>query len=397
MLKDKKILYAITGSIAAYKSIDIIRRLKGQGALVDVVMTASATRFIPPMTIESACSVKLYTDLYESPLSHIRLPKEADLLLVAPATANIIGKFASAIADDLLSCIFLAHKKKTIIAPAMNSNMYENERVQRNIKDLKDSGVIFIGPEEGSLACGDEGKGRMSDSDDIIEAVKSALSKKDLKGHNILITAGPTREYLDPVRFISNRSSGKMGYALAKSAFKRGAEVTLISGPVCLKKPHNIKTFYVETSSEMMESVTTLSKDATIIIMTAAVSDYCPVKKENQKIEKQDNFTISFSKTVDILKELKRQHNKAFKVGFAAQTGFEVKKARQKLIDKGLDIIVLNDVTEQGCGFDVDTNRVSVFCNNTLYDKEFPLMTKDDLAEQLYDYIIERYESDRKS
>ncbi|MCX8070625.1 MAG: bifunctional phosphopantothenoylcysteine decarboxylase/phosphopantothenate--cysteine ligase CoaBC [Thermodesulfovibrionales bacterium] len=389
MLKDKKILFAITGSISAYKSVDIIRRLKEHGASVDVIMTSSATKFITPLTIQSACSVKVYTDIYDPPLSHISLPEEADLLLVAPATANIIGKFASGIADDLLSCVFVAHNKKTIIAPAMNCKMYENIRVQRNIQDLKESGVIFVGPDRGSLACGGEGLGRLSDTKTILEAVKSAFTKQDLKGHSLLITAGPTREYIDPVRFISNRSSGKMGYALAKAAFRRGADVTLISGPVCLEKPDGINTTYVETTAQMCEQVLQKSQDATIIIMSSAVSDYTPVEKDSKKIEKKDSITITLSKTIDILKELVKQGNKSFKVGFAAQTGFEIKKARQKLIDKGLDLIILNDVTEKGCGFDVDTNRVRVLSEDERFDKEDPLMTKEELAENLYDYIIE--------
>ncbi|HIJ59483.1 MAG TPA: bifunctional phosphopantothenoylcysteine decarboxylase/phosphopantothenate--cysteine ligase CoaBC [Nitrospirae bacterium] len=391
MLINKKIIFAITGSISAYKSIDTIRRLKEQGAIIDVILTSSAKMFISPMTIQSACDVKVYTDMYDPPMSHIKLTQKTDLLVVAPATANTIGKFASAIADDLLSCIFLCHDKKTIMAPAMNNKMYENSRVQRNIENLKASGVLFVGPDTGPLACGSEGKGRMSDSEDIIEMIKTTLSKQDLKGHKVLITAGPTREYIDPIRFISNRSSGKTGYALAKTALRRAAEVILISGPVCLKNPYGIKPIFVETSAEMCESVLRFSKDATIIIMSAAVSDFAPIKKEPSKIEKRDKLTLSLSKTTDILKELSKLNNKSLKVGFAAQTGFEIKKARQKLIEKGLDIIVLNDVTEQGCGFDVDTNRVALLSNNEEDDKELPFMSKEEMCEHLFDYIIERY------
>ncbi len=389
MLKDKVILYGITGSIAAYKSIEIIRRLRDEEAVVNVVLTKTAQDFLPPLTLEAACGVAVYTDPYSPVMAHISVPSNADLFVIAPATANIIGKYASGIADDLLTTMLLAYSGDVLMAPAMNHRMYGHSRVQKNIETLRSEGVIFVGPEEGPLACGETGKGRMADTEDIIEAIRSALSKQDLKGHRVLVTAGPTREPIDPVRYISNRSSGKMGYAMATVARRRGAEVTLISGPVSLRSPYGIRTIYVETALEMYEKVMGEVKRATILVMVAAVADYTPVKKASVKIEKQDTLNLQLQKTKDILSDVSALPKRPFIVGFAAQTGPEIDKARAKLFEKGADMIFFNDLLEAGAGFEGDTNKVIGISKKADKPKEFPLMSKEQLSDCLFDYILE--------
>jgi phosphopantothenoylcysteine decarboxylase / phosphopantothenate---cysteine ligase len=256
VLRNKSILLGITGGVAAYKSLDLIRRLREEGSSVNVIMTGAAKNFVTPLSFEVASGHRVYTDTFSDPMSHITLPANADIFVIAPATANIIGKFANGIADDLLSTCLLSFRGKTVIAPAMNWRMYENPLFQKNLNTLLSLGVIQVGPEKGSLACGEEGIGKMSDVHDIIESLKSALANKDLLNEKILVTAGPTREYLDPVRFLSNRSSGKMGYAIAKAALRRGAEVTLISGPSSLDKPKGVNFISVETAGDMFNAVT---------------------------------------------------------------------------------------------------------------------------------------------
>lgn len=388
MLKDRNILLGVTGSIAAYKAVDIARRLKDEGANVKVVMTDAACRFITPYTFEAVTGNPVHVDLFKDTFSHINLTRESDLFIIAPATANTINKLSCGIADNLLSNLWLTCEGPALIAPAMNYRMYRNPTVTKHIKDLKKLGVQFIGPESGSLACGEEGKGRMVDIPVIVEAAISALVKKDLSGRNILVTAGPTIEPLDPVRFISNRSSGKMGYALARAALRRGAKVTLISGPSHLPCPEAANLITVKRASEMETAVFKHLPKAQYVIMAAAVSDFTPLKSLKVKVKKSDITTLDLKKNIDILKKAGKKKGGRILIGFAAETGNGLDSATSKLREKNLDLIVLNDVSKKGAGFDVDTNIV------TIIDKkgkivEYPLMKKIDVANIILDKIIE--------
>lgn len=381
MLNDKSILLGITGSIAAYKSIDVIKGLKQEGANVSVIMTKASERFITPLSVESATGCKVYSDMFGDPFSHIDLPRNADLFIVAPATANIINKHACGIADDLLSTALLTFKGQLIIVPAMNWRMYESPVLQKNLEYLKSLGVKTVGPEWGVLACGEEGIGRMSEPDKIIEAVKSALTRKDMFGEKVLITAGPTREYIDPVRFISNRSSGKMGYAIARIASRMGAEVTLVSGPVSLKRPDGITVIPVNSSKEMHRAVMDNISSNSMLIMSAAVSDFSPADIHNKKIEKTERLILELVRTTDILYEAGQLHNKPFIIGFSAETGYRIERAKEKLLRKNIDMIVFNDVSKEGSGFDVDTNEVVIIDKSG--EKHLPLMHKESVAMEI--------------
>lgn len=388
MLKNQNILLGITGSIAAYKSIDIARRLIEKGAAVNAVMTEAACRFIAPLTIESVIGKPVFTDLFKDPFSHINLPKESHILLIAPATANTINKFACGIADNLLGNIWLTYKGPILIAPAMNYRMYCNPVVKKNLRELSKLGVLFVGPVSGNLACGEEGIGRMADVPDIVEAVISALTPKDLTGHNILVTAGPTREKIDHVRFISNRSSGKMGFAIACAALRRGADVTLISGPSSRKTPEGVSFVSVESAADMEAAVLKNLDKSTSVIMAAAVSDFTPSLKSGLKSKKTDIKSIELKQTTDILKKIGRRKGRRIHIGFAAETGKEVKSAKKKLRDKNLDLIVLNDVTREGAGFDVDTNIVTIIDKNGK-TTDYPLMKKIEVADVILDRMLE--------
>lgn len=387
MLKDRSILLGITGSVAAYKSIELIKGLRQEGASVKVIMTEASKRFITPLSIELASGNSVYCDMFELPLSHVSLPADADLFVVAPATANIIGKYANGIADDLLSTSLLAFNGKVIIAPAMNWRMYQNTVFQKNLKHLISLGIKIAVPERGSLACGEEGIGRMADVEKIMETIRTALSKQELAGENILVTAGPTREYIDPIRYISNRSSGKMGYAIAKIAKRRGADVTLISGPVSMAPPEGVEVINVETAGEMRAAVMDNVSMSSIFIMSAAVADFMPSETKDRKIDKKERLSLNLVKTADILEEVGRFKNKPFIVGFAAETGQRLDRARTKLMDKNIDMIVFNDVSKTGSGFDVDTNEVVIIDRKT--EKKLPLMSKEAVAIALFDRIIE--------
>lgn len=387
VLKNKSVLLGITGGVAAYKSVDLVRRLKEEGALVSVIMTGAAQRFVTPLSLEIASQNVVYTDLYSHPLSHITLPAGSDIMVIAPATANLIGKFAHGIADDLLSTSLLSFRGKVLIAPSMNCRMYENPVVRENLKSLLSRGIYQVGPEEGILACGEEGPGRMSEVPDIIEAVKHTLSKKDLANERIIVTAGPTREYLDPVRFIANRSSGKMGYALARAASRRGAEVILISGSTTLHRPKGLKFISVETTDDMLLAVREEVPSATVLIMAAAVADFRPENISPAKIEKKDRLFLNLVKTPDILREISNKTNRPFIAGFAAETGEKIENARKKLQEKNLDLIAFNNVTEPGAGFDVDTNKVVLI--DPKKERELPLLSKDAVAEMILDRIRE--------
>ncbi len=387
MLKNKSILLGVTGGIAAYKSVDLIRRLKEEGATVNVIMTEAARYFITPLTLEVVSQNKVYSDLFTNPLIHVTLPADADVMVIAPATANIIGKLARGIADDLLSTCLLSFKGKIIIAPAMNWRMYENPAVQENLKIILSRGIIQVGPAKGSLACGEEGMGRMADISEIIDSIESSLTDKNLSGEKILITAGPTREYIDPIRFISNRSSGKMGYALAKAAFQRGAEVTLISGPSSLYYPEGVKFISVETSKEMLKAVKNEIDSSSVFIMTAAVSDFMPIETSKIKIEKSPELNLILRQTPDIITEISKKKKRPFIIGFAAETGKNIPRVREKLKRKKMDMIIFNDITEAGSGFEVDTNKVIIIDKKK--EIALPLMSKDSVAHAILNRLIE--------
>ncbi len=385
MLKNRKILLGVTGSIAACKAVDLTRRLTEQGASVHVIMTDASRNFITPLSLEVAAQKKVYLDTFQDPLSHITLTSDADLMVIAPATANIIGKFAHGIADDMLTTCLLSFKGKVVIAPAMNWRMYENAVFRNNLLSLLSLGVIQVGPGKGTLACGDEAVGRMSEIDEIIEGIKSALSKKDLSGKKIIVTAGPTREYMDPVRFISNRSSGKMGYAIARAAIRRGAAVVLVSGPSQIKPPSNADFVSVETAEDMRTAVKKNLKGVSAVIMTAAVADFSPLARSPVKIEKSMEFILKMKRTNDILAEIGSAKKRPFLVGFAAETGADIRRARKKLFEKNADLIIFNNVMAEGSGFDVDTNQVTLIEKKR--ETSLPLMTKDEIADLLLDRI----------
>jgi phosphopantothenoylcysteine decarboxylase/phosphopantothenate--cysteine ligase len=384
---DRNILLGVTGSIAAYKAADIARRLIDEGFSVQAVMTKAACNFITPLTLESLTGRSVLAELFSGPYSHINLSKESHLLLIAPATANTINKLSCGIADDLLSNLWLTYIGPVLIAPAMNHRMYRHPSVQKSIKELQQSGVKFIGPVAGSLACGEEGEGRMADVAAIVEAAISALTQKDLKGQNILVTAGPTIESIDPVRFISNRSSGKMGYAIAKAALRRGARVTLISGPTSQMPPESVSFVSVEKASEMETAVLKHLPDSTAVIMAAAVADFTPAAVDKLKLGKKDITAINVRKTPDILKKVGAKKGKRVVIGFAAETGKNIENAKKKLKEKNLDLIVLNDVTQVGAGFGVDTNIVTVIDRKGKIT-DYPLMKKIEAANVILDTML---------
>jgi phosphopantothenoylcysteine decarboxylase/phosphopantothenate--cysteine ligase len=387
VLRDRNILLGVTGSIAAYKSVDIARRLIENGAQVKVVMTEASCRFITPYIFEAVTGNQVFTDLFRDPFSHINLSKEAHLFIIAPATANTINKLSCGIADNLLSNLWLTYEGPVLIAPAMNSRMYRNPIVTKHIRELKQSGVQFVGPVSGSLACGEEGEGRMVEVTEIIEAAAAALCKKDLTGQNILITAGPTVEPIDPVRYISNRSSGKMGYAIARAALRRGADVTLVSGPSSQEPPAGVFFIPVERASEMEAEVIKQFKKATSVIMAAAVSDYSPCDIAKTKLRKKEEISLKLKKNTDILRQLGEKKGRRILVGFAAESGKDITSAIAKLKEKNLDLIVLNDISRKDAGFDVDTNVV------TLIDRkgqiiEYPVMNKIEVADMILDRML---------
>ena len=404
MLNGKTIILGVTGCIAAYKSCEILRELKKLGADVFAVMTKEAEKFVGPLTFRTLSGnpviINLFSEeLSDQPVPHISLTDKASLLLVAPATANIIGKVAAGIADDALSTMIMACKSPVIFVPAMNTKMWENPVVQENIAKLKKLGYIFIEPEVGELACGDVGAGRLAGVDKIISTVCEVLglpagkagSRLDLAGVNILVTAGPTREAIDPVRFLSNRSSGKMGYAVARAALDRGANVTLISGPTQIEPPEGAKVIKVETAEEMRNWAIGSLEDCDILIMAAAISDYRPKKTKGNKIKKsKDDLTIELEITGDILKEIgDRREEKGYPnlllVGFAAETENLIENAKKKLIEKGLDLIVANDVGKPGAGFEEDTNIVSIISRDGI--DELPKMPKIEVAHKILDKV----------
>jgi phosphopantothenoylcysteine decarboxylase/phosphopantothenate--cysteine ligase len=386
VLEEKNILLGVTGSIAAYKSVDLARRLMEEGANVNVVMTEAASRFITPYTLEAVTRKPVHIDLFENPFDHLDLPNNTDLFIIAPATANTINKLSCGIADDLISNIWLAYGGKALIAPAMNARMYRNRLVQNNIMELNKHGVDFVGPVSGSLACGEEDIGRMSEVPEIVEAAITALAPKDLAGQKIVVTAGPTIEPIDPVRYISNRSSGKMGYAVAKAALRRGATVTLISGPSGLKPVAGAAMINVETASQMEAALTKNLTKADAVIMAAAVADFSPHPKAKVKLEKSVINSLTLKRNTEIIQKLGKKKGKFKLIGFAAETGNNIDNAVKKLRKKNLDLIVLNDVTQKGAGFDVDTNIITII-NKKGDAVEYPLMKKIQAADVILDQI----------
>ncbi len=386
------LVLGVTGGIACYKAVELVRLLVKDGFVVQVIMTRGAMEFVTPLTFQTLSGMPVATETFnltqESEIGHINLADSADLFVIAPATANVIGKIAAGIADDLLTTVLMATKAPVLIAPAMNIHMYENPILQENVRKLRRLGYHFIEPAEGYLACGYEGKGRLPEPEKILEETRRLLKKKDLVGEKLLITAGPNREPLDPVRYLSNRSSGKMGYALARAAIRRGAEVALISGPTELEPPAGARLTSVTTAAEMRHAVLEQFSGCTAVIMAAAVSDYRPVDFARQKIKRgKGPIELRLEPNPDILKEISARKNGKMLVGFAAETGELVANATKKLKDKNLDMIVANNVSEAGAGFDLDTN-VATILDRAGTVRSLPLMSKDELAEQILDHLL---------
>lgn len=388
----------VSGGIAAYKALDIVSALRKKDIDVRVIMTESATKFVAPLTFQSLSQNMVTTDMFAEPkafeIQHISLAKRADVFLVAPATANIIGKVANGIADDMLSTTIMATKAKVIFAPAMNTNMYENKIVQSNIEKLKGLGYEFIEPASGRLACGDEGRGKLADVNTIIEKVLDALESKDipkdLLGKKVLISAGPTYSNIDPVRFITNKSTGKMGYYIAEEARDRGADVTLVSGPTNLKPPSGVKVINITTNEEMKEAIFENYDDSDIVIKSAAVADYKIKNYSNDKIKKGDgDLVLTFVRDNDILKLLGEKKTNQILVGFAAESTNISENARRKLENKNLDYIVANDITSSDTGFGSDDNKVVIFTKD---GEEINLdkMSKRKVASKIFDTILRK-------
>ena len=382
----------VSGGIACYKAAELVRLLVRDGFTVQVIMTKEAMEFVAPLTFQSLSGRPVATETFsltqESEIGHIHLADQADLFVIAPATANIIGKIAAGIADDLLTTVVMATQAPLLIAPSMNVHMYSNPILQENIRKLKALGCHFMEPAEGYLACGYEGKGRLPEPDTIVDEIQRLFKKKDLAGEKLLITAGPNHEPLDPVRYISNRSSGKMGYALARQGMRRGAEVTLVSGPTSLAPPAGARFIPVKTSAEMREAVLKEFPNATTVVMAAAVADYHPEKFASRKIKRENgSIQIKLKPNPDILKELGRKKNGRVLIGFAAETEALVANATKKLREKKLDLIVANNVTEEGSGFDVDTDVATLLDRNGAVHS-LPLMSKDELADRIFDYLL---------
>jgi len=390
IIAGKKIVLGVTGSIAAYKSVELLRRLTEAGAAVRVVMTTNATWFVGPLTFETLSGESVIQDMFSQPaksLDHVALGNQSDLIIIAPATANLLAKIAHGLADDFLSTLILAATSQILICPAMDKEMFANSIVQANILSLKERGFILMEPEEGVLASGAVGVGRFPDPLLIVEKVRYLLSDHDLQGSKILITAGPTIEYLDPVRIITNRSTGKMGYALAKAAWRRGADVTLVTGPTHLDPPLGVKVLKVQTAEQMREAVLNDYRDQDIVIKAAAVSDYRPVRKAREKEKKKKSpMAVEMAPTPDILAELGRNKGDAILVGFAAETTNHMANALDKIKRKNLDLIVLNDVSQEDRGFAADSNEVRMI-DREGNEEVVPLMSKEDVADRILDSI----------
>ncbi len=388
IIKDKKVVLGVTGAISAYKALELTRLLVKEEAVVWPVMTRSATEFISALSLSTLAKNEVYTGLFEltgaSRISHIELAQKADLIIAAPATANLIGKVAGGIADDLLTTVIQAAAAPVLIAPSMNTRMWDNPLVAANVERLRSLGYLFVGPCEGELACGYEGKGRLAPVEDILEAAEDALQPKDLKGEKVLVTAGPTREAIDPVRYVSNASSGRMGYAIAKAARRRGAEVVLVSGPSYLPRPSGIDFVPVTTAEEMNDACIRYYPQSTIVIMAAAIADYRPVKSFPSKVKKDARaLTIEMERTTDVLKYMGRKKKDQFLVGFALETENLEENSRKKLSEKNLDIVVGNDPA----GLDSPINQVMIMSREGDVET-LPPLRKDEVADRILDRVV---------
>jgi phosphopantothenoylcysteine decarboxylase/phosphopantothenate--cysteine ligase len=394
-----RITIGVTGGVAAYKAAELVRLLQQDGFTVEVVMTRGAREFITPLTFAALSGQKVITDLFEksssgeanveSAIEHIAVAQRSDLLLVAPATADILAKFARGIADDFLTTLYLATTAPVVVAPAMNVNMWNHPATQENIDMLRARGVKIVNPDEGYLACGMTGAGRLAGQQEIIAAVRQTLhTQKDFEGETMLITAGPTCEDLDPVRYLTNRSSGKMGYAVAEAAARRGAKVSLVSGPVNLETPAGVERVAVRTAEEMRHSVLDRLPESTIAIFAAAVADYRPAETQTEKMKRnRQPLTIRLEPTPDILAEAAQTKGARLIVGFAAETEHVAENARKKLAAKNADLIVANDVTAEGAGFDHDTNIVTLFSRDGR-DLALPKLSKSAVAQRILDEVL---------
>lgn len=392
-MKDKKcVVVGVSGGVAVYKALDVISRLRKKDVEVHVIMTKSATEFVTPLSFQSLSQNMVITDMFAEPkaweIQHISLAKKADLMLIVPATANIIGKVANGIADDMLSTTIMATKAPVVFCPAMNTNMYENPIVQRNISLLKELGYEFIEPASGRLACGDEGKGKLQDTEIIAEETLRRLhSTNDLVGKKVVVTAGPTMVPIDPVRILTNRSSGKMGYSIAEEARDRGAEVVLISGPTSLRKPNGIKVIDIKTNEDMFNAIKNEFEDADIVIKSAAVADYKAKNYSSEKIKKtDDDLNLIFERDRDILKTLGDMKKNQILVGFAAESSNVVENAKGKLERKTLDYIVANDISKPETGFASDENKVTIISKSG-EEVSLEKMSKREVAKNIFDII----------
>lgn len=393
-MKKPCVVLGVTGGIAVYKACELLRLLQKRGIDVFVVMTQNACRFVAPLTFETLSGHPVAVDTFDRPqtweVEHIALAKRADLFLIAPATANIMGKMACGIADDMLSTTVMATRAPVLVAPAMNTGMWENAAVQQNIKTLRARGVEIVAPVSGHLACGDSGAGKLEDVEVIAErACELLFAKKDMEGLRVMVTAGPSREALDPVRYISNRSSGKMGYAIAQAAQKRGAEVTLLSGPVAIEAPQGVKLVPFTTTQELLDRASELAREQDLLIQAAAPADYRAKEVAPQKIKKQGGEPMTFTlvENPDVAATLgKAKRSGQVFVGFAAETNDVLAHAKDKLARKNLDMIVANDVTRPGAGFDVDTNIVTLITKDG--QEALPMMSKAEVAQRILDRAL---------
>jgi phosphopantothenoylcysteine decarboxylase/phosphopantothenate--cysteine ligase len=391
-----KIALGVSGGIAAYKAAEIVRLLQDRGIRVQVIMTRAAQEFVKPLTFAALSGEKVITDMFsagneqpniDSAVEHIAVAQSIDVLVVVPATADVLGKFAQGLATDFLTTLYLATTAPVVVAPAMNVNMWNHEATQANIATLKKRGVRVVEPDSGYLACGMTGPGRLAANESIVDAVMAVLgASQELAGETVLITAGPTREKIDPVRYLTNRSSGRMGYALAEAALRRGARVLLVSGPTSITPPGAAELTRVETAEEMWRAVMKLLAESTIVIKTAAVSDYKAKAEAAQKIKRSGPMTLELEATVDILGEIARQKDSQLIIGFAAETQNALESARAKLAKKSLDAIVVNDVSREGIGFDSDRNAVIIITRDEVI--EVPETTKWEVAQRVLDQVV---------
>ena len=397
MIKDKNVLLGVTGGIAAYKAASLASLLVKAGAAVNVIMTKEAQNFIGAATFEALTHRRVHDDVFDradpSRVHHIALAQEADLLVIAPATANVIAKLACGLADDMLTSTVLACTCPRVVVPAMNTRMYENEATQANLDVLRARGWYVMEPAEGRLACGDSGRGKMPEPDDIFEVIEHFLcGRRDMEGERVIVTAGPTREALDPVRYITNHSSGRMGYAIARAAADRGAQVTLVSGPVGLKRPRFVETVGITSAADMFEAVTPRFAQSTIVVKAAAVADYRPATVSDNKIKKKDgDLALPLERTQDILKYLGEHRTFQFICGFSMETENMLENSRAKLVKKNVQMIAANNLKVAGAGFGVDTNVLTLITPDDCI--ELPLMSKEEAAHRLLDEIMKRKKS----